>query len=67
MPKTKKPKAKFVIGNAVHSTMLPGETLFISEEPQWNGHTYMYAFKDQEMRCGEDYLTFPKFTPHGAQ
>lgn len=36
--------------------------IFTVNDSKWNGFTYMYSFKESEMRCGEMYLA-----PYGEQ
>lgn len=31
--------------------------LTVKEEPEWNGHTWMYSFEETDMRCGQEYLS----------
>jgi ribosomal protein S27E len=34
-------------------------TMTVEGTPFWNGFTWMYSFKDQDMSCGEHYLRIP--------
>ena len=45
-------------GNGIKVTTVPtnAEQLTI-KSAQYNGHTWMYAFCETQMRCGEDYMT----------
>ena len=57
MPKQKQPKAKYSKGDKVYSSMEHNKSLTVKEEPEWNGHTWMYSFEETNMRCGEGYLS----------
>ncbi len=56
MPKRTVPAAKFKPGHRVIIS-LSGKEAVISEEPRWNGGTYMYRFENEEVSCGEMYLS----------
>jgi hypothetical protein len=60
VPKTwKKPGStlpKFTTGQKVNVSIL-GRQAVISKSPFWNGFTWMYSFQNEEVCCGECYLS----------
>lgn len=53
---TKQTPPKFAAGNKVRSSTNKEDVLTVKGEPSWNGFTWMYAFDEIDMRCGEGYL-----------
>jgi hypothetical protein len=48
--------AKFKDGDKVTTPMSGDKALTIKGEPKWNGLVWMYGFRGDSMRLGEDYL-----------
>lgn len=47
----------YQVGNVTYSQLFEnGEKPLTVSESKWNGHTWMYSFKETEMRCGAGYL-----------
>jgi len=56
----KQPEPKYSEGDVVKSSLNTEESLTVKGQPSWNGHTYMYAFREIDVRCGETYLHLDK-------
>jgi hypothetical protein len=61
MGKKKNPVSKFMKGDKVTVSIIAQEpndkrVFTIAGPPKWNGFTWMYAFDEMEMRCGENYV-----------
>lgn len=57
------PKQKFTVGETVW--VLSEGTEREITDIKWNGFTWMYAFKETNLRCGEMYLRpIPKINSH---
>jgi len=52
----KKTVAKFTKGQIVYNNLTEQDGV-IADYPNWNGLTWMYSFKGQDIRCGEGYLS----------
>lgn len=56
MNKYNPPKPKYKDGDKVICSLITDKIFTIVDSPKWNGSSWMYAFKDETMRCGERYL-----------
>ena len=57
---TKQPPSKFAHGDKVRTSLNKEDVLTIKGVPSWNGFTWMYAFEEIDMRCGEGYIKLEK-------
>lgn len=57
MARVKQTSPKYKDGDKVKTTMTDDKVLTIMGEPQWNGLTWMYAFRGDSMRLGEMYIS----------
>jgi hypothetical protein len=55
MSKKRKPP-KFNVGETVNVAGLEHSAV-INKKPVWNGLTWMYSFENEELSCGEMYLS----------